>query len=816
MEESRRLAELQVQLRNLENCPKQAEKRRREEHQRVGRARKCRREEEQRADKAKAQCLPTTLDEYIEACHNLVFTNLKVKPGPARMTTGSILPPYAKFYPRRLRPWDDFLDEQHKILEKVYLNFPIGKQVFDNRNYLATLGQKVIKGPLTNKKVLETILHKCIEDPVRCIIHELSKSGDFQKVLNIGHGIAFENQINPLDDRSYEVVNRQLQPTAQPQEPEQVTKPLKTPNPAKYPPTLNPDQICVYRCEEQGTEKRKTIAIWEYKPPHELSLTQLRAGLRDLDMRKVVTNDKIPKDEEAKFRHYATKLVALAITQAFHHMVKSGLAYGLLTTGEGIVFLKIDWNDPHTVYYHLAEPAEEVAAHNNSYRSCSAISQYLGFYLLALSDYSDRGQDARDRAISGLKTWTTDFRTAASEVPENQRMPPQYSPAYTPNVYLSVDRTMPYQSLRFQCNGAQYSNPPLLGGNKDDSIEGEGVRSPNRRKSPGTVTERQATRRSARLLGRHSNNREGAGREGQTRGRGSRHSDGNEFEGKPYKDLAYCTQKCFLGLVMGDVLDPDCPNLTLHQHRNTYGSVLCIDNYHCISHSDFLQLLSHQLQRTLDYGISSLGITATRGALFKVTLLAYGYTFVGKGTVQAFIPDLEHEAQVYERLKDIQGVHIPVFLGAINLRALNRTYYYDFRVDIVHLSLLSWGGLSLRDGLGLGKNKPTLQRMTVETIKEIHQRRVVHNDTHYENILFNPQTGRVMLIDFERSQLLDMPRPTPDARKPNKRRRAQDSKEQTKSVDSSCNFSDDLAGVDGAFYIISLPGYQQKSHVGQR
>lgn len=68
-------------------------------------------------------------------------------------------------------------------------------------------------------------------------------------------------------------------------------------------------------------------------------------------MMAVVRNNKIPKDEELKFEQYARDLVASAITQTFHYMVKSGLAYGLLTTGEAIVFLKMDWDDPTTVYY---------------------------------------------------------------------------------------------------------------------------------------------------------------------------------------------------------------------------------------------------------------------------------------------------------------------------------------------------------------------------------------------------------------------------------------------------------------------------------
>jgi hypothetical protein len=46
-----------------------------------------------------------------------------------------------------------------------------------------------------------------------------------------------------------------------------------------------------------------------------------------------------------------------------------------------------------------------------------------------------------------------------------------------------------------------------------------------------------------------------------------------------------------------------------------------------------------------------LGKQGARGALFKITLASHGYTFVGKGTVEAFVPDLRHEGQVYERLE---------------------------------------------------------------------------------------------------------------------------------------------------------------------
>ncbi|KAI0977531.1 hypothetical protein F4678DRAFT_455678 [Xylaria arbuscula] len=78
-----------------------------------------------------------------------------------------------------------------------------------------------------------------------------------------------------------------------------------------------------------------------------------------------------------------------------------------------------------------------------------------------------------------------------------------------------------------------------------------------------------------------------------------------------------------------------------------------------------------------------------REALFQVTMLAYGYTFACKGTVQAFVKDLEHEAAVYERLRPVQRTSVPVFLRAVDLRSINKTYHYDHRVNIIYMMFLS-------------------------------------------------------------------------------------------------------------------------------
>ncbi|KAJ0129949.1 Uncharacterized protein HZ326_26945 [Fusarium oxysporum f. sp. albedinis] len=119
---------------------------------------------------------------------------------------------------------------------------------------------------------------------------------------------------------------------------------------------LRPDQTCVYRSDNTASSRRTMLYISVYKPPHKLSSQYLRAGLRIADIHEEVT---------------------------YYYMIESGLEYGLLITGEAIVFLKVDWNDPETLYYHLAEPGPEVTAHPNNLQMCTAVGQYLAFTLIA-------------------------------------------------------------------------------------------------------------------------------------------------------------------------------------------------------------------------------------------------------------------------------------------------------------------------------------------------------------------------------------------------------------------------------------------------
>ncbi|KAG8670793.1 hypothetical protein FPOAC2_04095 [Fusarium poae] len=117
----------------------------------------------------------------------------------------------------------------------------------------------------------------------------------------------------------------------------------------------------------------------------------------------------------------------------------------------------------------------------------------------------------------------------------------------------------------------------------------------------------------------------------------------------------------------------------------------------------------------------------------------------------------------------VQGVHVPVFLGAVDLRSMNKTYYYDHRVYVVHLTFLSWGGCSVDGAQRAGDMGRSLEGEAIRSLRAMHRERVVHKDVRLANMLFNPETGGIMVIDFERALLLNPPRRPLAQLVPNKR-----------------------------------------------
>ncbi|KAL7938208.1 hypothetical protein V8C35DRAFT_291220 [Trichoderma chlorosporum] len=740
MADQKRIAELERKIAELERRTQEALQDAEEARRRADASGRGRQEERRRAEE---QIRPTTLNEYLAACHTSVFSKFTIETNP-KLSRGPITNPRAKWCPKNLQPWNGFIEEQRLIFGLLNETFPIESRVFENQAFLTVLGDRISQRRIAHEKTLEYILQNSVEEPVRIIIQKIKEVE--AAAFEIGDGIVFKNHPHALSDIAEEVIEREA---------------LGTPRTPDHRRDLNqprPNEICIIRSQNGPFAQSAMVYISEYKSPCKLTAQHLRVGLRPMDIHEEVVNrNTIPTsvDQDVKFRYHAERLTASAITQIYHYMIESGLEFGNLTNGEATVFLKIDWNKPETLYYHLAEPKYEVPAHPNSVHVCTAVGQHLAFTLMALGSPGEQhqhGQEERQRAMDSLGTWAEDFETILRSIPENERsVLSDDSPSYQPTTYHDVDRS-PYSLSGKRRRAAEHQTDATLLRRDDgrELYEDESTRPPEFPAPSGRSTG-QARRRSQQL-----------GREA----RGTNHEQKRQ----------YCTQRCLLGLVQGEFLDAKCPNVALHRGGpSTHAR-------HPVSHEKWLDLLQKQLQHSLDDGITPLKQGGARGVLFKVTLLAYGYTFLAKGTVQAFISDLSHEAAVYDRLKSMQGRDVPVFLGTIDLRSMDRIYYYFHRVYVVHLTLLSWGGEYLDvipKASDMGKK---LEGMAITALRAMHQEGVIHRDVRFANMLFNQEDKRVVLIDFERASLIKPPRPPLSQVVPKKRRRTEELKKTAVSL----------------------------------
>ncbi|XWX00726.1 hypothetical protein V2A60_008747 [Cordyceps javanica] len=207
-------------------------------------------------------------------------------------------------------------------------------------------------------------------------------------------------------------------------------------------------------------------------------------------------------------------------------------------------------------------------------------------------------------------------------------------------------------------------------------------------------------------------NKRGGGSSGQTKNDGP-----DSSSSAPTKQ--YCTQACLLGLNSGRELDGKCPNVAFHQ---VAGSAR-----HPINATQFTDLM----------------------VLFKLELVAFGYTFVGKGILSKCLDHLEHESRIYQRLDKLKGEVVPVHLGMVPLASV---YLLPGGAKGMHMMMMSWGGEMAARAM-LPDLRLEVQRST--RTNPLHG--VAYNDEREPNLLWNSERRRVMVIDFDCASLLPPP-----------------------------------------------------------
>ena len=724
---------------------KEADKRAEQERQRAEDQRRRAEEEQRTRQQAENKTRPTTFEEYIRACHTLLSKPLRIQTDKSLSTQGSITSPKNKRCPTLLKPWTDFPALQQQRFERIYEYIPRDAGLFSSTQYLTELGQDLCDRPLASEKDLEAYQRLAVERPTTHIISRLQQIEEARRELNLSGGIIFENHANTLSD-SNEEVQQSLQ---------DLRISSKGQASSSNPKPRNVDQICVYK-EADGT--RSLCMVVEYKPSHKLSVFNLRAGLLRADKgsmnipEDVINRITIPTDPEDKFVYHSEWLTAAALTQTYAYMIENGLEYSKLVTGEADVFLQLKEDEPHTLYYHLAEPNTEAEAHSEvDILLCrTAVSQTLTFCLMAL-DSKPRNQKWRNHALETAYTAVIDHEAILRQIPAAEKTltpPPSVFHARIHPVQRSPIMLRPRKSrkARNSCGSADvvvHEDPQSPSGSSDETSD---VETPSK---PRARTRQSGT--------------------GQVRPVIS--SQAAEESGVRHRQ--YCTQACLLGLIRKRPLDNACPNVGAHRAQGA-------GNKHALGRKSLAKLMLRQLAEDPENGCEPLGKQGARGTLFKLTLECYGYTFIAKGTVTAFEAKLKHEGLVYRYLDEVQGDLIPVYLGNISLL---RPYFLDVGVRIVHMLLMSWAGEQAHKDLGCDMDEETACAVT-----RLLYHGVEHRDVRPPNVLWNPESRKVMLVDFERSEILEQV-PILQEISPNRKRKHLHSTERACAVDHLTSIS---------------------------
>ncbi|CAG8090927.1 unnamed protein product [Penicillium olsonii] len=221
------------------------------------------------------------------------------------------------------------------------------------------------------------------------------------------------------------------------------------------------------------------------------------------------------------------------------------------------------------------------------------------------------------------------------------------------------------------------------------------------------------------------------------------HHEASDNQGfSQYRDGKFCTLKCLRGLQTGGLLDHSCPKVKLHRRGKD-------DTKHSTTSTDLLRSIKRQLDENIDRCIL-YGSRGSYGAPFKLTCATYGYAVLGKGTTSHLWKQVSREAEVYQILRKAQARAVPVFLGVLNL---SRIYFLHEAGEIRHMLVMGWGGESTAE-----------MEMTPELLGHIHKARreikalgIVHDDLRDENVLWNEELRRALIIDFHRSTLIPRP-----------------------------------------------------------
>ncbi|KFZ01138.1 hypothetical protein V500_00875 [Pseudogymnoascus sp. VKM F-4518 (FW-2643)] len=730
LRESERLREEEQRLRE------EAERLRQEAQQREQETQRLREYEKQRYDRRTGK---TTLPEFLDACHKHLCLGLTIQPDTTQSTQGDAANADNKPRPDRILPCPDFDAQQARMWEDLMESEFVLEPHFTSLHTLEESGEAVRRRQMGSELDLNNFARFTVEDPVSQIIERLSKDNVLRDRFGLKGSVKFENHSNTLSpDRTTEEM-QSLSISDKPRRSKRLqahtnesgrTKSSKSSESVTKSSRPRADQFCVYNTGGEGeTEHRVAALTIEYKAPHKLTLGHIYEGLAEMNLDEVVEEG---ENESVAIR--CRRLVAAVITQGFSYMVKAGLEYGEIYTGEATIFLRIP-DDPSTVYYSLSVPKGDVGASTGwdergkepNRLHMTAVGQAVAFTLRALQT-PPRGAQWTNNAVRQLKTWNVVVRevedaVADDEVPSSEYRPSQ---AGTQDIIRSPIQFRPRKKNKLV--GTCDSNTSSFSSNDDDHHD-----TPSRPRRPSN------SGNSHTFPNPPSKSSGGGGKKGAYSGAHRQRNLGR-----------FCTPNCLMGMLNDGELDQQCPNVEEHGQSR-----------HQLNRYTFMRHIRELLRDQLDY-CEEMNVHGARGALFKVKLPGFGYTVAAKGTGIECVEDLMHESTIYHRLLPLQGKCVSVHLGDTKVDSI---LYYAGAVRIVYMMFLSFGGFQLQSPI-----PPNVADEAICGLHAIHQLGVLQGDPAARNILVHRDRPGITWIDFERAEFI-RPRAVLGSLSPNRKRK---------------------------------------------
>lgn len=487
------------------------------------------------------------------------------------------------------------------------------------------------------------------------------------------------------------------------------------------------------------------ILLQELKPPHKLTEKALETALDDGTGRprkefrteRIINDPHVTKDP--------TYTVTAVFTQVFDYMISSGIAHAYLDTGMACVFFQVRETEHTTLYYSLVIHPRE----GNVDPAMTSVCQIALFIHHCLTE-KKRDDKWIEKATDSNAQFCVDPEAQVNLMSSPLPSPPEL---VTPG---KDDYKPPRKRKR---PPVPDSDRPPYHNEHDSSDDGCDHSSP--------IRDQQATRSRTRApvtsIGKDAiRTTTSSGTGGNGGGTRSSLAVGSmpcsdctdcTFCVTPNAVRQYCTQACLRGLMYyfctGIVreLDTACPNAT--RHSKSLQHQLTLHRFH--------DSLRRQVDRSHVHNIEHLQLRGSSGHLFAITLCSHGYTFVGKGSRLDLLPTLIHELGIYETLHPLQGHYIPVCLGLLEL---DTPFYLPAPNHLTHFLLLSYSGIPISRSELVPLAEEVISS-TKTSLSKLHDFGLVHRDFRVENMLWNTELHRAIIIDFGESALLKRPRASP-------------------------------------------------------